>query len=140
MIRRSFDENGDYAINHFIEGTPATAQAVTTRLRLFKGEWFLNLNSGVPWFQEVFVKPARLAQTDSMIRKVILQTEGVAKLLKFELTFERDRYGTGRAGKAFNCRVDSSELGCCFEGFNNAGQAGVGFSQRPVDHCLDELH
>ena len=90
MIRRSFDVNGDYAINHFIEGTPATAQAVTTRLRLFKGEWFLNLNSGVPWYQEVLIKPARLAHINTLIRNVILQTEGVAKLLKFELTFERD--------------------------------------------------
>ncbi len=88
MIRRSFDENGDYAINNFIEGTPATAQAVTTRLRLFKGEWFLNLNSGVPWFQEVFVKPARIPQVEQIIRDTILRTEGVAALTSFNLTFD----------------------------------------------------
>lgn len=90
MIRRSFDENGDYAINHFVEGTPATAQAVTTRLRLFKGEWFLNLNSGVPWYTEVLTKPARLAQINTLIRNVILQTQGVASLSKFEMVFSSD--------------------------------------------------
>jgi len=88
MIRRSFDSNGDYSINSFIDQSAATIQAVTTRLRLFKGEWFLNLDSGVPWFQRVFVKPARLGEIERIIRSTILQTEGVDKLTKFDLVFD----------------------------------------------------
>lgn len=88
MIRRQFDENGDYTINKFVSGSPATIQAVTTRLRLFKGEWFLNINSGVPWYQRVFIKPARLNEIDRIIRNTILQTEGVERLSKFDLVFD----------------------------------------------------
>jgi len=88
MIRREFDVNGDYAINRFVTESPATIQAVTTRLRLFKGEWFLNLNSGVPWYQRIFIKPARLNEVDRIIRNKILQTEGVSGLSSFDLSFD----------------------------------------------------
>ena len=90
MIRRSFDENGDYAINRFVSESAATIQAVATRLRLFKGEWFLNLESGVPWYQRVFIKPARLNEVDKIIRNKITQTEGVDQLTSFDLRFDRD--------------------------------------------------
>ena len=88
MIRREFDENGDYAINRFVSESPATIQAVATRLRLFKGEWFLNINSGVPWYQRVLIKPARLNEIDRIIRNKILQTEGVKRLTSFDINFD----------------------------------------------------
>ena len=31
----------------------AVAQAINTRLRLFQGEWWANLNDGTPMFQEI---------------------------------------------------------------------------------------
>lgn len=88
MIRRDFDANGDYVLNRFITQTEATVQAVETRLRLFKGEWFLNLDDGVPWFQRVLIKPARLREVESIIRRTILQTEGVERLIKFDFIFD----------------------------------------------------
>jgi hypothetical protein len=88
MIRRAFDSEGDYAINSFISESPATIQAVATRLRLFLGEWFLNLNDGVPWFQQVFVKPARLSEVDRIIRDTITETEGVEVIDEFDLNFD----------------------------------------------------
>lgn len=87
MIRRAFDENGDYAINKFIEQSAATIQAVTTRLRLFRGEYFLDLSKGVPWYQEVFIKPSRQSEVERIIRNTILQTEGVQELLAFDGDF-----------------------------------------------------
>ena len=89
MIRRAFDENGDYAINSFIDGFNATVQAVETRLKLFRGEWFLNLSSGVPYYQVVFVKPAKLSEIEAAIRNTIIETDGVKELLAFELNFDR---------------------------------------------------
>lgn len=90
MLRRNFDENGDYAINSFCSQSQATIQAVTTRLRLFLGEWFLNLDSGVPWYQRVLRKPERLADTEQIIRETILQTIGVDKLVNFDLVFDKE--------------------------------------------------
>lgn len=87
MIRRSFDENGDYSINSFIDKSAATIQAVSTRLRLFRGEWFLNILSGVPYYQDILGKNKRLDQIETDLRDTILQTEGVEKLTKFDLDY-----------------------------------------------------
>lgn len=94
MTRRDFDSDGDYAINSFITESPATIQAVATRLRLFRGEWFLNLESGIPWFQRVFVKPANLSRTERLIKDTISQTEGVGELLEFNMVFNAESRGT----------------------------------------------
>jgi hypothetical protein len=102
MIRRAFDENGDYAINEFIVDADATVQAVETRLKLFKGEWFLNLSSGVPWYQRVFIKPAKTTEVESAIRETIIQTEGVKELLQFDLVFDSQ---TRKASVSFSANT-----------------------------------
>lgn len=88
MIRRAFDSDGDYAINNFVDESAATIQAVATRLRLFRGEWFLNLDSGVPWFQQILTKPARVARAERIIKDTITQTEGIESLQEFESSFD----------------------------------------------------
>jgi hypothetical protein len=37
----------------FISGIPAVAQLIGIALRLFRGEWFMNEEAGVPWFQDI---------------------------------------------------------------------------------------
>jgi hypothetical protein len=39
--------------NNFISDLQAVAQIIATRLRLFEGEWFLNLSDGLPLFQSI---------------------------------------------------------------------------------------
>lgn len=90
MIRRAFDSDGDYAINSFVQDSPATIQAVATRLRLFRGEFFLNLDDGIPYFQEILVKPANLSRIETIIRDTISQTEGVESIDTFEIIFDSD--------------------------------------------------
>jgi hypothetical protein len=85
MIRRAFDSDSDYAINSFVQDSPATIQAVATRLRLFKGEWFLNLDDGVPWYQEILGKSFNLPRVETIIRNRIRETEGVKELNEFSL-------------------------------------------------------
>jgi hypothetical protein len=36
----------------FVAGIDAVAQLALIRLRLFMEEWFMNLDAGVPWYQE----------------------------------------------------------------------------------------
>jgi len=88
MIRRSLDKNGDYAINRFVADSPATIQAVHTRLRLFLGELFLNTSAGVPYYQKIFVKPARLSEIEQVIKSTILNTEGIDTLSSFDMNFD----------------------------------------------------
>ncbi len=62
-------------------------QRIRVRLRFFRGEWFLNLDAGTPYYQVLFVKGVG----NNVIRSVfsqILSVEGVQSIL--ELIPERD--------------------------------------------------
>ena len=53
------DEDGDeYADSTGLAMTgdlPGIKQQVTLRLGFFKGEWFLNEDTGIPWYEEIIV-------------------------------------------------------------------------------------
>jgi hypothetical protein len=39
--------------NNFISDLAAVTQIINTRMRLFRGEWFLNVTDGLPLFQSI---------------------------------------------------------------------------------------
>jgi len=90
IIRREFDEGGDYRIGTFVDKSAATVQAVSTRLKEFKGEWYLNQEDGTAWFQKILVKPPNLPVAEAEIKSRISGTDGVQELLKFEMTFNNE--------------------------------------------------
>jgi hypothetical protein len=55
----------------------AVEQNCKSRLLLLQGEWFLNSNDGVPWLPQIMEKPADLPLAESLIKKQILETDGV---------------------------------------------------------------
>jgi len=79
------DDNGQLA---WTIGAEAIAQHIRIRLRFFKGEWFLDPDEGIPYFQEVFKKQTGRDRVEKILRKAITDTPGVAKLLKFSATYE----------------------------------------------------
>lgn len=54
---RALDYNGDplqgNGQDNFISDLQAVTQIIATRLKLFEGEWFLNLLDGLPLFQSI---------------------------------------------------------------------------------------
>lgn len=94
MRYRKLDENGDYSFGHgqadFWQDVPeAPAQAVRTRLSLWQGEWYLDNREGMPWSTKVLgVRTA--GSRDAMIRRHILRTEGVTKILGYSSALVRD--------------------------------------------------
>lgn len=54
---RALDSNGDplqgQGQQNFISGLAAITQIIGTTLKLFEGEWFLNLLDGLPLFQSI---------------------------------------------------------------------------------------
>lgn len=55
---RKMSSTGDYVFGHgsadYYRDVPnAVGQRAGTRLRMFAGEWFLDLTDGTPWFQEI---------------------------------------------------------------------------------------
>ncbi|MCK1783434.1 hypothetical protein L9Z73_03375 [Pseudomonas sp. TNT11] len=88
MRYRKLDENGDYTFGSqqadFLRDSPdAVAQAVSTRLKLDQGEWFLDKTEGMPWKTEVLGE--RTAATrDSAVQKRILGTQGMVQIDSYE--------------------------------------------------------
>ncbi len=68
----------------------ATVQRVKIRLLVYKGEWFRDINYGVPYLQEIFGKDTKNA-ADANLKSTILGTENVKSLLSYQSTIGRNR-------------------------------------------------
>lgn len=87
MIRNFADGDIVTSGDHFLTGKDATAQAITRRLKLFMGEYFLNTSDGTPWFQSILGKTSRDIAIAS-IKERILGTDGVIALSSFDFDFD----------------------------------------------------
>ncbi len=74
----------------YAERAEAVAQNVKTRLILLQEEWFLDLSAGVPWLQKIMVKPARLLLANTIIKRTMLKTDGVTKIVSYSTSFDRE--------------------------------------------------
>jgi hypothetical protein len=87
MTDLKLDDDGDLALEGnslvLISGGDEVAQRLLNRLRLWRGEWFLNLNRGTPYREEIFVKRTALSRIESAIKREILTTSGVLELLEY---------------------------------------------------------
>lgn len=94
MKYRALDPNGDYSfgknIQDFISSTGAVAQAIKTNLLLLKGEWWEDLNEGLPFFQSILGPgtPDHVSAADLLIRERITKTQGVSEILDFQSVYE----------------------------------------------------
>ncbi|MDC9622774.1 hypothetical protein PSI22_14290 [Xenorhabdus sp. XENO-7] len=90
MRYRREDNNGDYSFGQgdstFLTNSPeAVAQAVKTRLNLWRGDWFLDTAEGTPYREVVLDKSYASAMA---LRERILGTEGVTEIIS--LNAKRD--------------------------------------------------
>lgn len=92
MLVRRLDSNHDmtfgYGLANYSTDAEACSQNVKTRLLLLQEEWFLDTTAGVPWLQQIMVKPADLALAESIIKERILTTEGIESIQAFDFTFD----------------------------------------------------
>lgn len=70
-----------------LDGPDAIAQHLRIRLRFFLGEWYLDQRVGMPYFQTILVKGARLNIVRAIFRKAILATPGVEGLRSLDLDY-----------------------------------------------------
>lgn len=94
MQYRKLDSSGDYTLGSgadFLKDSPETvAQAVRTRLQLWKGEWFIDTSDGTPYMQDVLGKRFQRSNPDSVIKQRILGTPGVTEITEYSSSFDGD--------------------------------------------------
>ncbi len=87
MRYRALSPTGDFTFGqgkaNFLVDSPATVgQAILTRLRLWTGEWFLDLTEGTPWLTGILGRNGTGA-ADLAIQNRILGTPGVVSIVSY---------------------------------------------------------
>jgi hypothetical protein len=72
-----------------VTGAAQVRQLVISRLKHFSGSWFLNTSSGIPYFQDIFVRPINLPRAELLLIQEINETVGVSELLSFNIVYDR---------------------------------------------------
>ncbi|CTQ67102.1 hypothetical protein [Roseibium alexandrii] len=80
------DETGNLAM---VRNSEAIGQHARQRLQSFEGEWFLDLQSGVPWLTDVMGKRFDPVLADAVMKSCLLDTDGVTEVTGFSTTFDR---------------------------------------------------
>ncbi len=93
MRVRRIDKDGDWTFgrgrNSYAATSESVAQRVRTRLQSFIGDWFLDLDHGLPWFARM-EKPADLAVLEADVKRCVLETPGVQTLTTFSIVLDPD--------------------------------------------------
>lgn len=95
MRYRKLDANGDYTFGNgqldFYRDEPAAVgQSVMTRLLLWLGEWYLNIDEGTPYMQGILGKYSQ-SVADTTIQERVLATENVTDILNYESSIEPNK-------------------------------------------------
>lgn len=91
------DSNGDYSFGkgqqNITYGVYAVAQAIETRLKLLKNEWWENTEEGLPLFQAIIGSGIQDKDIiDNIIKERIINTQDVISIEEFESTIENRLY------------------------------------------------
>lgn len=78
-------EDGDLLLD---SGQEAIQQNLYQRLKCYKGEWFLDLSDGVPYYQDILKKNPNPLTVDAALKTAILGTPGVLELTSFNLNLD----------------------------------------------------
>lgn len=90
MKTRKLDPSGDMVLGHgssdFYQNSPdGVAQCVKTRLALWRGQWFIDIDEGTPWIQQIL---GHRSAVEAVLRERINQTPGVKAITSMETIFD----------------------------------------------------
>lgn len=91
MKYRRLTETGDYSFGRgkgdFLTDIEAVTQAIYTSLKLLKGEWWENLEAGLPLFQSIIGQsgtPEHIKAIDLIVNDKILNVTGVISISNYK--------------------------------------------------------
>lgn len=85
MIRNFVDGDIVTSRYHFLTGKAATANGVMHRLKMFLGEFFLDVSDGTPWFQSILGKSPQ-DEAEISLKQRILTHPNVVGITDFKFT------------------------------------------------------
>ena len=90
MTIRKLEDDGDIATSgtQFVNGQTEIAQNVSSRLKLFSGEYFRNILDGTPWFSRILGKGQGVGVRDAAIKRRVLQTQNVSSVYEYDVDFD----------------------------------------------------
>jgi len=65
------------------------AQSIRNRLLMYRGEWFYDLDEGIPYFEEVLRKAPDFSLIDQIFRQAISETPGVQTVTRLRFRLDR---------------------------------------------------
>jgi hypothetical protein len=72
-----------------VTNSEQVAQSIKQRLLHFLDEWFLDKEAGTEWYEKVFQRPVDKNGIDIVLKKRILDTNGVTSLKSYSSTFNK---------------------------------------------------
>jgi hypothetical protein len=93
-----------------VDGIEAIAQDLTSRLKTFRGEYFLDQNVGIPFYRDFFVKNPNLRVLNSVIRSAVLSTPGIKEIVSLEIDFNTSerRLTVNLEGRIYESVIDDT--------------------------------
>src|SRR5580658_4367459 len=89
MRYRPLSPTGDYTIGQpfYVNNVQAVSQAISTRLKLWVGEWFVDQTDGTPYPTQILGERYN-RNPDAAIKARILGTPGVTNLISYSSQFD----------------------------------------------------
>jgi hypothetical protein len=95
MKYRRLTDDGDYTFgfgnNCFISDTDAVAQAIGTKMNMFKGDYWADQSEGLPFFQKIAGNSDKNT-VDSLLEARILETPGVSSISSISSSIANRKY------------------------------------------------
>lgn len=82
--------------------TQTVAQRLSIRLKTFEGEWFLDTEYGVPYWQRILGKKPTKSAVDQILQQEILEENGVKEITFFSSTLKNRQYTASFKVKVIN--------------------------------------
>lgn len=76
-----------------VRDAEAIGQHARQRVMTFQGEWFIDTTCGVPWLDQIMGRQFDPALSESVIKKELIETDGVTAIEAFSLSFNRTLRG-----------------------------------------------
>jgi hypothetical protein len=90
------DADGDLVVDTdaaLVAGRQAIAQGLRSELLMIQGEWFANLDAGLPWFTQIF-GAKDLARVRQLLGNAIAARPGVRSLDELQVALDENRHLT----------------------------------------------